>query len=91
MWGLLLSLIPKKKIASAVYSALPPKYSDEIREHVQTSVQSVIGRTNLVTREKVEEQEKQLLQLREKIEAMEELVVKLEQQKQTSTSTKGSP
>jgi BMFP domain-containing protein YqiC len=32
---------------------------------------------NLVTREEVEEQEKQLLQLRKKIEAMEQLVTKL--------------
>ena len=71
MWGFLISLVPKKKIASVVYSALPPKYSDEIREHVQAAVQSVIGKMNLVTREKVEEQDRQLLQLREKIEGIE--------------------
>jgi BMFP domain-containing protein YqiC len=36
-----------------------------------------------VTREEVEEQEKQLLFLREKIEAMEQLVANLEQRKHT--------
>ena len=35
---------------------------------------------NLVTREEVEEQEKTLLQLREKIEAMEELTTELQEQ-----------
>ena len=54
-----------------------------MRKNIQIAVQSAIGKMNLVTREEVEEQEKQLLQLREKIEAMEQLVTKLQEQEQT--------
>ena len=61
-----------------------------MRKNIQMAVQSVIGKMNLVTRKEVEEQEKQLLQLREKIEAMEQLVTNLEQRKQTNAATKGS-
>ena len=54
-----------------------------MRKNIQIAVQSAIGKMNLVTWEEVEAQEKQLLQLREKIEAMEQLVAKLQEQKQT--------
>ena len=70
-------MIPLRKIASAVNGILPANYSDEIRKDIQIAIQSVIGKINLVTREEVEEQEKQLLQLRKKIDAMEQLVTKL--------------
>ncbi len=82
-WGSQVLLIPLSKITSAVNSVLPANFSDEMRKNIQIAVQSAIGKMNLVTREEVEEQEKQLLQLREKIEAMEQLVTKLEQRKQT--------
>ena len=75
-------MIPLSKIASAVNSVLPANFSDEMRKNIQIAVQSAIGKMNLVTREEVEEQEKQLLQLREKIEALEGLVVLLQRQKQ---------
>ena len=68
---------------SAVNSVLPANFSVEMRKNIQIAVQSVIGKMDLVTREEVEEQEKQLLQLRKKIEAMEQLVTKLQEQKQT--------
>ena len=76
-------MIPLSKIASAVNSVLPANFSDEMRKNVQIAVQSAIGKMNLVTREEVVMQEKQLLQLREKIEAMEQLVTKLQEQEQT--------
>jgi len=76
-------LIPLSKIASAVNSVLPSNFSDEMRKNVQVAVQSAIGKMNLVTREEVEESEKQLLQLRKKIEAMEQLVTNLQEEKQT--------
>ena len=76
-------MIPLSKIASAVNSALPSNFSDEMRKNVQVAVQSAIGKMNLVTREEVEESEKQLLQLRKKIEAMEQLVTNLQEEKQT--------
>ena len=68
---------------SAVNSVLPSNFSDEMRKNVQVAVQSAIGKMNLVTREEVEESEKQLLQLRKKIEAMEQLVTNLQEEKQT--------
>ena len=73
-------LIPLSEIASAVDAVLPTSFTDEIRKTIQMAVLSTIRKMNLVTREEVEEQEKQLLQLREKIEAMEQLVTKLQEQ-----------
>ena len=78
------------EIASAVNAILPASFTDEMRKSVQVAVLSTIRKMNLVTPEKVEEQEKQLLQLREKIEEMEQLVTNLEQRKQTNAATKGS-
>ena len=76
-------MIPLSKVASAVNSVLPANFSDEMRKHVQITVQSTMWKMNLVTREEVKAQEKQLLQLREKIEAMEQLVTNLQEEKQT--------
>ena len=76
-------MISLSKIASAVNCVLPSNFPDEMRKNVQISVQSAIGKMNLVTREEVEEPEKQLLQLRKKIEAMEQLVTNLQEEKQT--------
>ena len=75
-----MSLIPLRKIASAVNAILPASFTDEMRKSVQVAVLSTIRKMNLVTREEVEEQEKTLLQLREKIEAMEELTTELQRQ-----------
>jgi BMFP domain-containing protein YqiC len=75
-----MSLIPLNKIASAVNAILPASFTDEMRKSVQIAVLSTIRKMNLVTREEVEEQEKTLLQLREKIEAMEEMTTELQRQ-----------
>ena len=75
-----MSLIPLSEIASAVNAILPASFTDEMRKSVQVAVLSTIRKMNLVTREEVEEQEKTLLQLREKIEAMEELTTELQRQ-----------
>ena len=75
-----MSLIPLSKIGSAVNAILPASFTDEMRKSVQVAVLSTIRTMNLVTREEVEEQEKTLLQLREKIEAMEELTTELQRQ-----------
>ena len=83
-------VLPISKIASAVNAVLPPSFSEEMRKTVQIAVQSAIEKMNLVTREEVEETEQQLLQLRQKIEAMEDLITNLEQRKQTNAATKGS-
>ena len=75
-----MSLIPLSEIASAVNAILPASFTAEMRKSVQIAVLSTIRKMNLVTREEVEEQEKTLLQLREKIEAMEELTTELQRQ-----------
>ena len=75
-------LIPLSEIASAVDAVLPTSFTDEIRKTIQMAVLSTIRKMNLVTREEVEEQEKKVLQLNEKIEALEGLVALLQQQKQ---------
>ena len=75
-----MSLIPLSEIASAVNAILPASFTDEMRKSVQVAVLSTIRKMNLVTREEVEEQERTLLQLREKIEAMEELTTELQRQ-----------
>ena len=73
-------LIPLDEIASAVNAILPASFTDEMRKSVQVAVLSTIRKINLVSRDEVEELEKTLLQLREKIEAMEELTTELQQQ-----------
>ena len=72
-------LIPLNEIASAVNAILPASFTDEMRKSVQVAVLSTIRKMNLVSRDEVEELEKTLLQLREKIEALEELVAKPQQ------------
>ena len=72
-------LIPLDEIASAVNAILPASFTDEMRKSVQVAVLSTIRKMNLVSRDEVEELEKTLLQLREKIEALEELVAKPQQ------------
>ncbi len=72
-------LIPLDEIASAVNAILPASFTDEMRKSVQVAVLSTIRKMNLVSRDEVEESEKTLLQLREKIEALEELVAKPQQ------------
>ena len=74
-------LIPLSEIASAVDTVLPTNFTDEIRKTIQMAVLSTIRKMNLVSREEVEEQEKKVLQLNEKIEALEGLVALLQKQK----------
>ena len=71
--------IPLKEIASAVNAVLPASSTDAMRKSVQVAVLSTIRKMNLVTQEDVEKQEKKVLQLNEKIEALEELAVKPQQ------------
>ena len=72
-------LILLDEIASAVDAILPASFTDAMRKSVQDAVLSTIRKMNLVSRDKVEELEKTLLQLREKIEALEESAAKPQQ------------
>ena len=75
-----MSLIPLSEIASAVNAVLPASSTDAMRKSVQVAVLSTIRKMNLVSRDEVEELERTLLQLHEKIEAMEELTTELQRQ-----------
>ena len=84
-------VLPLSKIGLAVQAAkavqrmLPDSFYKEMRKYVETTVQSAIGKMNLVTQDQFEEQNKQLIQLREKIEALEESSTKPQQQTKNKT------
>ena len=71
--------------AKAIKSMLPDSFYENMKKYVETQVQSVIGKMNLVGREEYEEQNKQLRQLREKIETLEPSAAKLQQQIKNKT------
>ena len=83
--------LPLNKIGLAVQAAkavqrmLPDSFYKEMRKYVETTVQSAIGKMNLVTQEKFEEQNEQLMQLREKIEALEVLATPPQQHTKNKT------
>ena len=60
------------RAAKAIKSMLPDSFFEDMKKYVDTQVQFVIGKMNLVSREEYEEQNKQLRQLREKIETLEQ-------------------
>ena len=66
--------------AKAIKNTLPDSLYEDIKKYVDTQVQAVIGKMNLVSREEYEEQNKQLRQLCEKIETLEQSVAKPQQQ-----------
>ena len=65
--------------AKAIKSMLPESLYEDIKKYVDTQVQVVIGKMNLVSREEYEEQSKQLRQLCEKIETLEQSAAKPQQ------------
>ena len=73
------------RAAKAIKSMLPDSVFEDMKKYVDTQVQSVIGKMNLVSREEYEEQNKQLRQLREKIETLEESAAKPQQQTKNKT------
>jgi len=73
------------RAAKAIKSMLPDSVFEDMKKYVDTQVQSVIGKMNLVSREEYEEQNKQLRQLREKIETLEQSAAKPQQQTKNKT------
>ena len=71
--------------AKAIKSILPDSFYEDMKKYVETQVQSVIGKMNLVAREEYEEQNKQLRQLREKIETLEQSAAQTQQQTKNKT------
>ena len=66
------------KIAAAIAEALPGDLPGEMRKNIDTAVQSVLVKMDVVTREELEVQEKVLLRTREKLEALEVRISDLE-------------
>ena len=73
------------RAAKAIKSMLPDSFFEDMKKYVETQVQSVIGKMNLVSREEYEEQNKQLRQLREKIETLEQSAAQTQQQTKNKT------
>ena len=69
--------------AKAIKSLLPDSVFENIKKYVDTQVQSVIEKMNLVSREEYEAQDKQLRQLREKIETLEQSAANPQRQTKT--------
>ena len=67
------------RAAKTIKSMLPDSFFEDVKKYVETQVQSVIGKMNLVSREEFEEQNKQLHQLRERIETLEQSTVKTQE------------
>ena len=61
-------LMTAVRAVKAIKNMLPDSFFEDMKKYVETQVQSVIGKMNLVSREEYEEQNKQLRQLREKLE-----------------------
>ena len=59
------------RAAKTIKSMLPDSFFEDMKKYVETQVQAVIGKMNLVSREEYDEQNKQLRQLRERIETLE--------------------
>ena len=68
------------RAAKTIKSMLPDSFFEDVKKYVETQVQSVIGKMNLVSREEFQEQDKQLRQLREKIETLEQSTAKTQEQ-----------
>ena len=66
------------KIASAIAEALPGDLSADLRRNINTAVQSVLEKMDLVTREELEVQEKILRRTRDKLEVLEARITELE-------------
>ena len=78
-------LILLDEIASAVDAILPASFTDAMRKSVQDAVLSTIRKMNLVSRAEYDDQNKQLIQLREKIEALEKSDTTPQQQTKNKT------
>ena len=68
------------RAAKTIKNMLPDSFFEDVKKYVETQVQSVIGKMNLVSREEYEEQNKQLRQLRKKIETLEQSTAKPQEQ-----------
>lgn len=69
-------------IANRLASAIPPSFNhlkEDMEKNFHAILQSALGRLDLVTREEFEVQKAVLAKTRQKLEALEERVAKIEQ------------
>jgi BMFP domain-containing protein YqiC len=69
---------PIEEIAEAVFGALPA-LNDELRSNLRGTLQAAFERLDLVTREELEVQEEVLRRTRDRLEALEERVRRMEE------------
>lgn len=83
-------LDPKKleEIAKNISNAIPPgvkNMADEAETKIKQALQSQLGKLDFVTREEFDVQTQVLIRTREKLEALETRLAKLEEQTTEST------
>ena len=64
------------RIAAAIATALPVELTEDVRKNVRAALRSALEKMDLVTREEMEVQEKELHRTREKLES---LLIRLDQ------------
>jgi len=69
---------PIEEVAEAVFGALPA-LNDELRSNLRGALQAAFERLDLVTREELEVQEEVLRRTRDRLEALEERVRRMEE------------
>lgn len=66
------------RLLEAIGRALPENLSDDVRRNVKATVRAACENMDLVTREELEVQQAVLLRTREKVEQLEKQVLELE-------------
>ncbi len=77
-----LTLMPLRKLAATISDALPADIAQDVKKNVRAIVQATLDKMDLVTREEMEIQEKVLARTRERLEVLEALLTKLEQEQE---------
>ncbi len=67
------------QIAAAVNSVLPQQLASDAKKNMRAALQSVLDELDLVTREELEVQEAVLARTREKLQELEKKIAALEQ------------
>lgn len=79
----MLNIEKLSQVVQQVVSELPANllpFKEEIAKHLKISLQNAFAKLDLVTREEFDAQVKVLLKTREKLEAMENKIAKLEEE-----------
>jgi len=69
-----------ERIMQTAKAALPDSLADDIKDNVRTAIQEVISDLDVVSREELNIQKEVLAKTRTKVDEMESVIAKLEQQ-----------